>query len=396
MQNSKLKLREIIWEITGRCENRCEYCGSKEAWDTNIDEEKIRKIADLIEEFPPEEIDISGGDPLLVDEQTHKYIVKKLKDKKVKVKILCNLKSIITATKSIDVKFKILGLYDWVEISINEQYDIELFEQCLTFFMQNEIHKKMTVITNFNISNVFLYKDIERLIKQYELPWMIQYTMYQGKNKNALYENNSAREYLFKNINDSIDDNLKIILSDNITQSQCGAGSSSIGILYNGAVVPCLSMRSWENLSTVIQGDIFYDGLKTIWENKFKKYRFCEYKCCKDICNNKFFVRKEIKKQKKLEDLDEIKKYDEDYFPNENKPFTPIYPHYPQVTLYGVGSPTTVYGVKPYIPNDMGVMAYAVKLLYSVYTNDDINFGTVTAAQYSLNIDDQKGENTNG
>jgi organic radical activating enzyme len=51
MQNSHLKLQEIIWELTGRCENCCEYCGSKEAWSVKIDEKNIRKITDAIVKY---------------------------------------------------------------------------------------------------------------------------------------------------------------------------------------------------------------------------------------------------------------------------------------------------------------------------------------------------------
>ena len=109
----KIKLKEIIYEITSKCNNGCSYCGSKEVTcDTHPTEEQISKIVDNICSYPPEEINISGGDPLLLDYKIHLHIFNKLRLAKVKTKILVNPLSFQTLTIYDSNKEK-LELYDW-------------------------------------------------------------------------------------------------------------------------------------------------------------------------------------------------------------------------------------------------------------------------------------------
>ena len=83
------KLKEIIWEITGKCNNGCDYCGSKECWDESIDEGKISEITMAICEYLKNgEINISGGDPLLVSIGTHNFITSEFRTSGNKVKII--------------------------------------------------------------------------------------------------------------------------------------------------------------------------------------------------------------------------------------------------------------------------------------------------------------------
>ena len=89
MQNNYLKLKEIIWEITGQCKNGCSYCGSKKVTNQpNPSEKTLKHIIDEIVKYPPEQIDISGGDPLLISFSIHEYLTNELKAKSVSVKML--------------------------------------------------------------------------------------------------------------------------------------------------------------------------------------------------------------------------------------------------------------------------------------------------------------------
>lgn len=90
MQIQHLQLKEIIWEITGECKNNCKYCGSKLVRNTRTPENIILKIAEEISKYSPKEIDISGGDPLLVSKETHEVITKLFKSKDIICKILAN------------------------------------------------------------------------------------------------------------------------------------------------------------------------------------------------------------------------------------------------------------------------------------------------------------------
>jgi MoaA/NifB/PqqE/SkfB family radical SAM enzyme len=289
--NMKLTLKEIIWEITGKCNNGCSYCGSKDGWNEGIDEYKIRKIADAIAEYPPHELDISGGDPLLISYDTHKYIVEKLKA--TKCKILINPKSLRDATLDLSI-LNILELYAHIGISINTLNEMALFKEFL------EKHYRVgqfgyTVITNLNLTNFFLFDEFAKFVGENTL-WQIQYTMYQPDSLDepyALYKHPKAIEKLNENM--SKYPNHKMIFADNANRGECVAGIHSIGLLSNGDVLPCLSMKSWcgkYEIDRQIASNILSIPLKEIWTHGFIHNRFEDFISCKDFCNRLLLCRK--------------------------------------------------------------------------------------------------------
>jgi len=276
MQLQHLKLKEIIWEITGKCNNNCSYCGSKHMKSSEVSQNIILKIAEQIALYPPEEINISGGDPFLVDINTHEEIIKIFKEKDIKCKILINPKSLNGST----TESYILKMYDWFGLSINTIEESTRAEKYLY-----NIPGYFTVITNFNVLNLYEFEKIEEFVIKNNRLWTIQFTVYNDvDNKLAVYNNDSAFNYLQDKINNS---KANIILSDNLNECNCSAGINSIGITYNGDVIPCLFMRSWERDENIIQGNIIDDSLEEIWKYNFINNRFREFKCCKDICKNK-------------------------------------------------------------------------------------------------------------
>lgn len=323
MVNPILKLREIIFEIVGKCENRCDYCGSKDIWDEEIDEDKIKKIVDKICLYPPEQINISGGDPLLVSRETHKYIIKKLKEQKIFCKILINPKSLFKENILNVDKINILELYDHIGISINTKEEELLVEKLFNDFYHNV---NTTIITNFNMTNIFLFDKIKEFVKKQNLIWMVQYTVYCGKSEPlAIYNNEEAFEFLRNKIKSAYNENLKIMISDNMAFNECPAGTSGLGITYDGKVVPCLGMRSfYSDINYVVQGSLLEkinvdelmgdshkeNPLKYIWEHKFQGFRFCKFMCCKDQCKNKLIGEYNSLKEKGDDSgLGELKKY---------------------------------------------------------------------------------------
>lgn len=277
MQKPHITLHEVIWEITDNCGQNCTYCGSKETLNqTPIESENIRAIVDEIAKFPPKAIDISGGNPLLVSLSDHEYLVRQLGSVGVQCKILFNPFN-RKDDKETDAKIE---LYDWVGLSVNTQ---EEFNEAKSW----SVFDKMTIITNFNVGNVFLFKEIEKFVIENNLVWQVQYTMYKEKDMLEIYSNKEAKEYLHKLIQHS---KSNIIAADNMNpNSPCSAGIASLGILANGDVVPCLSMRSWvDDLKELIFGNLLrktpQDTLSNIWIKKFSQFRCEEFKCCKDHC----------------------------------------------------------------------------------------------------------------
>lgn len=339
-QQSHIKLKEIIYEITGKCLNACKYCGSKDVWNEEIDEDKIKKIAGAICEFPPNEINISGGDATLVSYDTHKQIVEDFRKKNVLCKILINPKSLTN-----DRVYDILQLYDAIGMSISTSEELGIFRERKSNINKYNLNSKITVISNFNITNIFSYEKIESTIKTHNYIWQIQYTVYKDSdNEKALYNNEEALNDFKCKIANSIKSGLKIVIADNANSGRCSAGLYSIGILSNGNVIGCLSYRSWLDKveEEYVEGNILQVPLKDIWEQGFENQRFGEFMSCKEHCKNKCvdsftkedfnFSRQEIEKM--INDAIDKKLP----FPIITYPPTP--PSNPPITVY--------YGVSVY------------------------------------------------
>lgn len=369
MQINQLNLKEIVWEITGKCNNNCDYCGSSIVNKNQLSDSQIYELAKIISEYPPSEIDISGGDPLLLNYALHFDIVDLFKAKNIVCKILFNPKSLLY---DYEKKYRILKLYDWIGISINTLQDIINFNK---FKELCPDITNYTIITNFNVSNLYDYTKFESVVQENKVKWMIQYTMYQDKNNPlAIYNNQSALEYLANNVALSINKKLDIVLSDNANNSKCGAGLQSIGINWNGYVMPCLSMRSWKS-DISSEGYLFKRSLKDIWENEFKEYRYCEFVCCKDHCNNKRLldyvaVSVNPKSEPFLDDIvDQWKKIIEQntavlYAVNQNpyNPYRPYNPYEPNIMAYAVpGGQIMAYAVTPNYNNLTGASSIILK-----------------------------------
>ena len=86
-----LKLREVIWEATLKCDGDCKYCGSKavksEKNPSNLD---IANIASELVNYPPEIVVLSGGEPGCLDPVVLGNIIKMLSDAGIKVRVVTN------------------------------------------------------------------------------------------------------------------------------------------------------------------------------------------------------------------------------------------------------------------------------------------------------------------
>jgi hypothetical protein len=302
---------------------------------------------DRIKEYPPKSINISGGDPLLVRYEIHKKIVNTLKEKGVIVKILFNPLSTRKTKLEITNIANILSLYDQIGVSLNTEEEINaistnLFESFNLFFdgYEKNILNKTTIISNFNILNLHKYEKIEEIVKQYNFLWQIQFTVYREESELALYHENNeeALNVFWGKIQNSIDNNVKVIVSDNMNDSPCTAGIRSLGILYDGNVIGCLSERTWSKENEVFyERNLITESLRTVWEDGFKSHRFNSTKCCKDHCNNKCF---QLKKKVGPIKLDWIKTnpLGNDFEKIDIPPY-----QQPIVVMYGVGMISPAY-----------------------------------------------------
>lgn len=277
MQQPHTALKEIIWEITDRCSNGCTYCGSKHLLNkTKIEREQLLDIAEKIAEAAPDEINISGGDPLEIGLTNTRLVYEILKDAGSTVKVIVNPLSFSRLMDAVDTVF----IYDWIGMSVNTEEELE----AATVFMKSFWPKNITVISNFNTTNVFSYKKIEAFAKEYNLTWQVQYTMDENI---AIYKNETAKEYFFGLIKESFEKGVQLALADNLNAGGCSAGKFSLGIQANGDVISCLSMQAWDE-DPWIHGTLPECSLEEIWMDGFKKERYCSFKCCKDVCGSPY------------------------------------------------------------------------------------------------------------
>lgn len=277
-----LDLKEIIWEITNCCNNKCSYCGSTQVTNKVCDtsEEQMVAIAKAIAAYPPESIDISGGDPTLVSSLTHTKILEVFRNAGIVPKILMNPLSIVNNTwKKVDA---VISQYDVIGVSINVEDEYTIFNEHQKKFDMS----KVTFVSNFNKTNLWMFDRLLALAMQYNRPWQIQFTMYTEENSNAIYESEIAINEFFTKIADARSKYAKIALGDNINRGTCTGGIHTLGVLSSGAVIPCVSMRAWiKNVEAHTQGNLLKgDSLKDIWETQFKDQRFSQHKCCATHC----------------------------------------------------------------------------------------------------------------
>lgn len=353
----QLKLKEIIWEITGECHNNCAYCGSKSVKNSWPRPETIYTIAERICAYPPEEINISGGDPLSIPFVDHEHITKLFWEHGIKPKIIVNPLSFL----KYGTWANILNRYDWIGVSINTQEELDIYIKYRD--MARAIFEKSTIITNFNLKNIFLFDSIAEIIP-YQHCWQIQYTM---GNYFPMHDDKMAVKYLQDKINEwtqRLPKDASIVLADNMNCGQCTAGMKSVGILCNGDVVPCLSMRSYEP-NIPIAGNLIRDNLRWIWEEGFSSFRCREFTCCKDICKNTLSVPPKVTEKDKKEDIIRpfygVQPPTEPYVLEPYNPIkNPIRNPWGEIQLYGVTEPTYVYAVTEPVVEKPMIMAYAV------------------------------------
>jgi MoaA/NifB/PqqE/SkfB family radical SAM enzyme len=272
----KIKIEEILWEITNTCNRSCDYCGSKEiincGQDSSLEDkyyiaEEIGKNAD--------KVTISGGEPLFLGQSVLKCITAILKSHNCEVSVVTNGDELCNDH---------FNFFDLIGISINEESDITKIENLLTEFIDEKHHKKIVFVTNLNKINFHDLEFIVSLASNFQIPIQFQLTMYKEANK-AMIDNAAIHTTREKIAELCSFFDVSYILADNLQESHdCSAGINTCGVLYTGDVVPCLSERSWT--MPRIQGNVLETPLNIIWRQTFQKCRFEDgFTCCRDCFN---------------------------------------------------------------------------------------------------------------
>jgi MoaA/NifB/PqqE/SkfB family radical SAM enzyme len=374
-----LKLRELVWEITPRCDKRCDYCGSANILDKEVStDETIINIAKSIADYGVEEVTLSGGEPLTIKLGLLHEVIRILAAGNVKVKIITNGHLFShNFTLCIDDTFR--KSVDAIGLSINTQIEIDIISEIIKDeqLQKDELlMSKIVIITNFGTHNVFEFDKIFDFIKKYNFAgWQIQLT--QGKYQLNAEGIKYLRDKIFKAKN-PVDAILaetlkeKIVIGDNLQDyHECTAGILTCGITYKGEVVGCLSERSWcegsfERVYGIISNikGLSKFSLKDIWEDKdkFKDIRFGERKSCRDCIEYPL-----VESTKEIDGKVTI-------YPEGEQPTEWVFPKKPfedTVIVYGV---KTIPTNPPINPRDL-ILLYGVQkpivMTYAVFNNDE-------------------------
>jgi MoaA/NifB/PqqE/SkfB family radical SAM enzyme len=247
------KLRDIIYEITLKCNKGCKYCGSQDVLrKENPPLEHMLHIAHEIGNYGVDVVTLSGGEPGEIDTNDLVSIIQELKLYHCNVRAITNGK-LLRASKA-------TSRLDMVGLSINSPEDY-----LKPTYLSSVPYNTLVMVTNFGTHNVWEFNKLAEIARSFK-SWQIQLTT--GA---EFMLNPEGISYLRKKIREL--DGIKYILADNLQdEHKCSAGIVSCGITVDGDVIPCLSERTSGSVS--VQGNLFERSLKDIWETEFRDIRF--------------------------------------------------------------------------------------------------------------------------
>ncbi|HEY8365156.1 MAG TPA: radical SAM protein [Haloplasmataceae bacterium] len=289
------KLYTGIWEVTMACNMRCLHCGSscKDKLPDELTTEEALKICDELGELGVKYITLSGGEP--TTRKDLPLLVKRLRENNVIPNMITN-GWILTEDLIQELVNSGIGTIAISIDGLSETHDFIRREGSFARSMQafDILHEyqvwtaAITTVNKKNIEELSALKDV--LVDHYVNSWQIQIGLPMGnllENNHLVAEPSDVKkvvDFAYENMHD---DRISITFGDCIgyydfksTQvmrkakgdesyiwSGCGAGKASIGILHNGDIVGCTSIRDKE----YIEGNIRDKSLKKIWtdENSF-------------------------------------------------------------------------------------------------------------------------------
>ena len=306
----KHPLRILFFEVTSRCNARCEHCGSSCGdffVDNEITYDEIKGVLDEIyfnKNYNPGNImiNITGGEPLVRKDlfKITKYINKLgfpwgmtsngilINEDVVKLMVKTNMYSIsisIDGLKETHEEFrKVPGSFDKIingiklmqkEPSIKEiqvttcvnKKNIEQLEDLYKLMVKLKI-KNWRIIEIDPIGRASSNKDI--LLSKNEYKKMLDFIIEKKKNKDNIKISYNCGHFLGVNYEPLVRD----------VPFYCGAGTIIASILSNGDIFSCPDIPRIEKL---IQGNIRRDKFLDVWENKYEPYRSL-YRTCNSKC----------------------------------------------------------------------------------------------------------------
>ncbi len=293
------QLMTAIWEITAGCNLSCKHCGSacsaSQAGELSTSEALC--LCDQIAALGVEWVTLSGGEPLLREDWNQ--IAARLDSHGVIVTMITNAwlfdEQMLNKAKSAGVNTIAVSL-DGTEATHDLIRRDGSFQRALNALEIMKQHRFPSgVITTVHQQNLSELNEIKQIISDRNIySWQLQIALPMG-NMSRLPEWIIRPEQIDAIIDFAYETTqegrVKIKLADclgyytlkereirksstqgeNFLWNGCSAGKNSIGILHNGNIVPCTSIRDPE----MIVGNIRQTPLKELWEDQacFRKHR---------------------------------------------------------------------------------------------------------------------------
>lgn len=296
------------WELTMGCNMRCKHCGSacKEKLEGELTTEEALDLCKEIRDIGVKYITLTGGEP--TTRLDWDIIASKLNSYAIQVNMVSNAWLIDEETA---LRAKKAGIYNFA-ISLDglkSTHDymrrpgsFERVMSAIDILKDNEINVSIiTTINKQNIKELSELKDI--LIKKRIDAWQLQYAMPMGEFHKRKREMMISTEQINEIIDFAYENRgeIRIFLGDCIgyyTKKEmcvkenmfeyghcwngCPAGKYAFGIMHNGDIVGCVSIREMKYR----EGNVRLKTLGDIWKNRFNEFRnlkqidlkgFCRY-----------------------------------------------------------------------------------------------------------------------
>ncbi len=285
------QLNTAVWELTMGCNMRCKHCGSgcQDAIENELNTDEALKLCDELSHMGLKSITLSGGEP--TSRNDWNVIARRLSQSKIKIKMITNAwamdeeivdKIVEAGIETIGISLDGLGA---THNYLRRQGAYEKIINAIKLLRKKMI--KITIITTINSLNINQLKEIRSvLINNNVNAWQLQIGLPMGNmlnNKELLIQESQVEQIINYAYTIMNKDDLKVILADNIGYytikenrirnscyainnycwSGCGAGKNTIGILCNGDITGCTSIRD----KNLVEGNVRKITIKEIWEN---------------------------------------------------------------------------------------------------------------------------------
>lgn len=280
-----------VWEITMGCNMHCGHCGSscKEVLSDELSTEEAYKFIDMCAELNLRWITISGGEP--TTRKDLPLIIKKLRDARITVNIITNgwllNEELIQKLKESGVSKIAISLDGPQNVHDEIRREGSFARAQKAFKILNDYQIMSEGITTITKKNLNYLRDIKSILVNCKVKvWQLQLGLPMGNLKNEnidwVISPDDLEKIMLICLELANENDIYINFADSLgyydnrigsicklkdpSQSWhgCNAGIRGFGLLCNGDVVGCTSMRSRE----FVEGNIRNRSLREIWEDK--------------------------------------------------------------------------------------------------------------------------------